>query len=87
MSIKFEEMYPVENGNICLKLYNMESKLEILGRKKILRGQKIWLGDNWTPREAEVQNWIYKIAENEIENGNNVRVGYQKITINGEKLV
>ena len=56
----------------------------MLKRKINLKGTKIWLSDDLTPREQEVQEWLERIAEKEEEKGKKVNIKYQKLIINGE---
>lgn len=49
-----------------------------------MRGINLWIQDDYTPREKEVQEWLGMVAEEEEKRGYEVKVSYQKIMIDGE---
>lgn len=50
----------------------------------MLKGKGIWIEDDLTQREKEVQRWLEKIKESEMLNGLEARTGYMKIMVQGE---
>jgi hypothetical protein len=57
-----------------------------LGFKK-LKGQDIYIDDDLTKSEREIKKTLRKKGREEREKGNNeVKVGYQKIFINGNRI-
>lgn len=59
--------------------------LKINMLKKFMQG-KIYINDDMSKEELEMQGKIRNIAEEEKINGNNVKFGYQKLTMNGQEL-
>lgn len=70
-------------GGLLVKLVAFENKLEILKKKGMLKGINLWIEEDLTEREKEIQEWLGKIAKEEEEGGREVRMGYLKINIEG----
>jgi hypothetical protein len=65
-----------------------EKKIEIMKKKSCLReneNKKIFITNDLTKKERDIQGWIREEANAEKEKGNKVRIGYKKLTIN-EKI-
>lgn len=58
--------------------------MEILKRRGMLKGIDIWIDEDYTEREREIQNWLKIIAVEEEKNGWETRVGYLKIKVGEE---
>lgn len=71
-------------GGLVVELESFKNKIEILKRKGRLGGIKLWIGDDFTKREKEVQEWLSMIAEEEGMRGHDTKVGYQKVRVDGE---
>lgn len=74
----------VVKDDILVKLDSLEAKKNIMTRKKQLKGTNIYIDDDWTKTEKEIQRRIREAARNEEEKGNRVRTGYMKIAVNGK---
>lgn len=48
-----------------------------------MRGTGIWIDDDYTEREKQVQGWLREIVEEEEKNGLDTRLGYMKIRMDG----
>lgn len=48
---------------ICLECNTLDTKLKAMARKKEFRGSNIWVDDDKTKREIEVQKWIRYTAK------------------------
>lgn len=83
IDIYIKKIRPI-GGGLVIDLYSLENKVEIMKRRGMLKGTDIWIDDDWTERQKEVKKWLEKIAETEKKNGLEVRVGYQKIYVDGE---
>lgn len=70
-------------GGLVIELESMENKIEIMKNKKNLKGVGIWIEDDHTIREREIQSWLEKIVEEERKNGLDAMVGYQKVRVLG----
>lgn len=71
-------------GGLVVELESFENKIDVLKRRGMLKGINLWIEDDYTERENEVQEWLLKIEKEERARGNEVKVGYQKIRVNGE---
>lgn len=68
-----------------IKLSSFEDKMKIMQNKKdSLKGKKIFIDDDLTKKEVQMQKGIRLVAEQEKEKGHNVKIGYGKLIINGE---
>ncbi|XP_033221981.1 golgin subfamily A member 6-like protein 22 [Belonocnema kinseyi] len=83
---RIKEAYEIgreENNKVLvIKLETWEMKRKILERKPNLKGTSIFVDDDLTKSEREVQRKIREVARRERENGKEVKVGYRKIKIN-----
>ena len=68
-------------GGLVLELESRENKIKVMKNKKYLKGIDIWLDDDYTEREKEIQGWLEEVAEEEKKYGIETRVGYQKIKV------
>ncbi|KAK4882617.1 hypothetical protein RN001_005936 [Aquatica leii] len=73
--------------NVCLvKLENGKDKEKIMNNKTKLGKiptEKIYINDDLTKKEREKQNQLREKAAEEKKHGKNVKLGYNKITIDG----
>lgn len=69
---------------VAAEIESWEQKRDIMKNKKVLE-RGLFIEDDLTRREREIQQKLREIARGERENGN-VKVGYKKITI-GEKVM
>lgn len=51
--------------------------------KKNLGGIGIWIEDDLTNREKEIQEWLGSLEKEERKNGLDVQVGYLKVRVQG----
>ncbi|OXU18854.1 hypothetical protein TSAR_002341 [Trichomalopsis sarcophagae] len=54
------EIYIKKRG-LALQLESMENKIKIMRKKNLLRRLNLWLEDDLTDREREIQVWLEKI--------------------------
>ena len=84
IEVKVKKAYKVkieENKVIVIaNLDNWEQKREIMNNKKNLKSG-IWIENDLTKEEREVQGKLRALAREEKEKGNKVKVGYRKIYI------
>ncbi|KAL3283727.1 hypothetical protein HHI36_024207 [Cryptolaemus montrouzieri] len=75
----------------CLvELENAEvKKNNIMNKNKLGRlvGEKIYINDDLSKKDREIQGHIRGIASAEKKEGKNVKIGYRKLFIEGEKWV
>lgn len=69
---------------IVATLNSFNDKIEIMKRKVMLKGNKnVYIDEDLSKKEREIQMKIRQKARIERSKGNVVKVGYQKIAING----
>ncbi|XP_076291000.1 uncharacterized protein LOC143214172 [Lasioglossum baleicum] len=66
---------------ILVKLGSWEEKRKVMDAKRKLKGRKLYIDDDLTRKEREVQETLREKAREERENGNKTNVGYKKIWI------
>ncbi|KAL3266614.1 hypothetical protein HHI36_010778, partial [Cryptolaemus montrouzieri] len=75
----------------CLvELENAEVKKNVMMNKNELGqlvGEKIYINDDSSKKDREIQGHIRGIASAERKDGKNVKIGYRKLFIEGEKWV
>lgn len=62
---------------------SFEEKMKIMKNKKNLKGKTVFIDDDLTKKEAALQKEIRIKAREEKEKGNQTKVGYGKLKING----
>lgn len=72
-------------GVITAKLYNWQDKQEVLKNKNKLKGENIFIDNDLTAKERQIQKEIRDLGKIEAAKGNRVKIGYKKIFINGSK--
>lgn len=65
-------------------LKSLEEKKLILARKGSLRGTQIYVEDDLTKKEVEIQKKLRLLAIEERNKGKHARVGYKKVCIDGK---
>lgn len=68
---------------VLIRMQDLEKKREIMINRKNLKGTNIFIDDDLTKKEREIQKKIRERAEEERKKGNRTRIGYQKLEING----
>ncbi|XP_011314663.1 golgin subfamily A member 6-like protein 2 [Fopius arisanus] len=78
----------VGNGTWRAELEEWETKAEIMARKQELKKLRwgVWITDDLTDRQKEVQTWIEREGENWRRLGHEVSTKYQKICVDGTWL-
>lgn len=68
-------------GGLIIECESFENKVDIMRKKGLLKGTGIWIDDDYTEREKQIQSWLDSIVEEEGRNGLAVKIGYMKINI------
>lgn len=72
-------------GIVRVTFKNFTDKLRIVRNKATLKGQEVYIDDDLTKNERAIQAALRSRAREERSKGNNnVKVGYQKILLNGQ---
>lgn len=67
-------------GGLIVELEAMENKIEIMKNKGQMRRVNIWIEDDLTNREKQVQEWLDSIVREEGINGLETWLGYRRLT-------
>ncbi|KAK0178568.1 hypothetical protein PV327_007446 [Microctonus hyperodae] len=79
-----EQIWEVKDNMVRIRIREMSDKVELMRTKGKMKGSDIWIDDDLTSREIEVQKWLRKEAEKEEKMGRRVKISYMKIEIDGE---
>lgn len=90
VDIEIKEAYEIKKinggqGTIIAKLKNWEDKQEVLKNKNKLKGEHIFIDNDLTAKEREIQKKLRDMGKMETAKGHRIRIGYKKIFINGIK--
>lgn len=78
----------VKGMNINLvEMKDWDNKQTVMKNKYKLRGTNVYIDNDMTPKEREIQAEIRKIAKDERSKGRRTKIGYKKITIEGVDYV
>lgn len=69
---------------VIAKLKRSDDKLKIMKEKKILRNTRIYIDEDRTQTELNIQAKMREIGNQEKQKGNEVKIGFKKIWINKE---
>lgn len=73
-----------KNGDLIIaKLSCFEDKRLVMANKNKLVGSEFYISSDRTKKERDIQREISKIADYESKNGNSVKIGFKKLTVNG----
>ncbi|KAK9717670.1 hypothetical protein QE152_g23600 [Popillia japonica] len=82
---KHYQMVRVELESFQNKIDIFQNKIDIMKAKSKLKNTKIYIDNDLTKEERYIQKELRNVAREERENGNEVKIGYQKMTINGKQ--
>lgn len=68
---------------IIAEMNDFEVKREVMTKKRNLGKMKVYIENDLTVGEMEIQNAIKRIAYSERQQGRKTKIGYQKLTIDG----
>ncbi|XP_046737548.1 golgin subfamily A member 6-like protein 22 [Diprion similis] len=75
------DMRGAQGKAILVKVQSWEEKRKIMGQKRHLAEEKIFIDDDLTDKERDIQRRILERARVEKEKGRRTKVGYKKILI------
>lgn len=73
----------VGKGDVLVELEREEGKREVMRRRGKLKGTKIFLDDDLTREEREIQRELIKRAKEMREQGKKVWMRFQKLRVDG----
>uniref|UniRef100_A0A6P7GGS8 Uncharacterized protein LOC114342381 n=1 Tax=Diabrotica virgifera virgifera TaxID=50390 RepID=A0A6P7GGS8_DIAVI len=85
IDVKIKNAYKLGEKTCLIELAEHEEKVKVMKNKSKLRHVeegKVYINDDTTNKEREIQKIIRKLAQEEKEKGNDVRHGGNKIWIN-----
>lgn len=87
--VEYTQVIKTGNNNKMMraKLTNWESKRKIKVNKRMLKGKKIYLDDDLTKLQREIQKEIGKYASGQRELGKRVKIGYQQLYVDNELMI
>lgn len=87
VDVKIKSVYKI-GPEICVaEINSWEEKMDIMKNKNKLRESNVYINNDLTKKERAIQAEIRNIAKQEKENGNKTKIGYQKLLLNGKRLV
>lgn len=72
---------------LIVKLKSWQQKKEILAKKSKLKDKKLYIDNDSTKKERDVQKEIAKIAKMKRERGDQVKIGYRKLMVNERTFI
>lgn len=88
IQVELKEIHSIGERTLLVKLKNHQDKSNILKNKHKLRkiaNGKIYIDEDMTKKEREKARQIRKIAKEESDKGNKVKIGYNRVVIEGEE--
>lgn len=70
---------------IVVQMESWEKKKEVMISKNKLKDTRIYIDNDMTKKEREIQKEIRNIAMEEKKKGNRAKIGYQSLVINDEE--
>lgn len=67
---------------LLIRVQDLEKKKEIMINRKNLKGTNMFIDDDLTKKEREIQKIIRERADEERKKGNKTRIGYQMLEVN-----
>jgi cell division protein FtsX len=87
---KVKDCYNINKEQILVQMEEWSGKEKVMKQKGKLRGnratEKIFIDNDLTTKEREIQKKIRAIAREERRQGKDLKVGYMKITIEGVQM-
>ncbi|KAI4465545.1 hypothetical protein MML48_3g00012184 [Holotrichia oblita] len=86
-AIKIESAIKLGEKTCLIELNSKDDKATVMSNKSKLRNhkQKIYINDDLTKKEREKQKLIRTFAKEETEKGKVVKIGYNRVIVNGEE--
>lgn len=84
IEVQIKDAYKISESKCIAEMNKWEDKLEVLQRKINLKGKNIYIDAEMTVMERKIQKTIRDIGKEQKIRGANVKIGYQRIEINGK---
>lgn len=83
--VLIKKVYRINPMKYIVEMQTWEGKMEMLRRKNMLKGTKVYIDSDMTEGERKIQKSIREMAKEEREKGARVRVRYQRIEVDGRE--
>lgn len=90
VEMKMNSVQLIGKNKYVIELDNFETKKKIMQNKRKLRNvtnRRIFINNDLTVKEREIQKQIKELANIEKKKGNRVMMGYRKLKINNKQLI
>lgn len=87
VEITIETAHKLGTKTCLVELCSQENKVEVMKNKSKLKhrqGEKIFINDDLTKEERHIGKIIRQKAKEERSNGKSVKIGFQKLVVNGQ---
>uniref|UniRef100_A0A6P7FC70 Uncharacterized protein PF11_0207-like isoform X1 n=1 Tax=Diabrotica virgifera virgifera TaxID=50390 RepID=A0A6P7FC70_DIAVI len=88
IEVKIKNAYKLGTKTCLIELEDQEDKIKVMKNKSKLKNykeEKIYINNDTTMREREIQKTIRMIAREERDKGNEVKIGTNKLWVNNEE--
>ncbi|KAK0080915.1 hypothetical protein PV326_007927 [Microctonus aethiopoides] len=75
--------WEMRDNMLRIRLKDMADKLDSMRKKGMMRGSDIWIDDDPTHRETQIQKWLRRVADKDTKDKRQAKVTYMKIERNG----
>lgn len=86
IDVKIKSARKLGQKTCLIELENVEEKIKVMINKnklRLLKEDKIYMNDDLSKKDREIQEKIRKRANMEKRNGKNVKIGFRKIFVDG----
>ena len=84
---KISDAWKIADEITVIKCENFEEKKKIYEERKKLKGSNIFLSDDYTKKEREIQKELKRRSIEEKQKGKKIMIRYKKLIVNGAEWV
>ncbi|KAK0176910.1 hypothetical protein PV328_001008, partial [Microctonus aethiopoides] len=82
-NVATDRTWEMRDNMLRIRLKDMADKLDSMRKKGMMRGSDIWIDDDPTHRETQIQKWLRRVADKDTKDKRQAKVTYMKIERNG----
>lgn len=86
IDVKIKSAFTIGPKLCVVEMDNWEQKSQVMKNKNKLKGSSIYINNDLTKTERVIQNEIKAVAKQEKDKGGRVKIGYQKLILNGKEF-
>ncbi|KAK0076253.1 hypothetical protein PV325_005684 [Microctonus aethiopoides] len=83
-NVATDRTWEMRDNMLRIRLKDMADKLDSMRKKGMMRGSDIWIDDDPTHRETQIQKWLRRVADKDTKDKRQAKVTYMKIERNGD---